>query len=545
MSREALYVLASRARDRTTLYVATHDQPFDDDPRIDRARIDPRAYAAREVLLTIIATEGAVLPATETITLAQEEAGSLATLVPRYLHVAHADAAGRYADAAVTALGPGSGGDLVSDPAWGAVTRRLYDAEGAGWDPARLLSLVAGQRELGSADSVAEVLSWRIDGYLTEHPTPPLRDGFSPEPGAVARERLATAAGSVLGPQLTSRARQEKAWPALIAALRRAEDAAFDAGELLAAVAGPGGLRTARSVSEVLAWRVSRYLAAHPADAQRATSDGPARPTREVLLPWVQRPHWDGDDARSLGHWLTEAADLIAARVDELAATAVRHRPPWMLPLGQPPSDAEAERHWLRHVAIIAAYRDQHKITSDDPRQVLGPYPESGRAGHKAYWHAAESVLTARRLAGLDAPAVAATAEAQARVQVAADIYRALPDHERAAISTEMAAKLGPLWFGDRTEPDQDATTQPVHAATLTRTLTEYGHLTATPEPGRKGTVIHEPVEAQLARRGPTRRPIAARKPSAARAPEREPVQRREQLIRPDLPAQPGRQHRH
>jgi hypothetical protein len=49
-------------------------------------------------------------------------------------------------------------------------------------------------------------------------------------------------------------------------------DADFDAGELLAAVARPGGLRTARSVSEVLAWRVSRYLPR-------------TRPTRSLLPP--------------------------------------------------------------------------------------------------------------------------------------------------------------------------------------------------------------------------------------------------------------------
>jgi hypothetical protein len=116
MTREALYVLASRARERTTLYVATHDQPFDDDPRVDRARIDPRAYAAREVLLNIIATDGAVLPATETITVAQQEAGSLATLVPQYLHVAHADAAARYATAAASAVGADDGAALVADP---------------------------------------------------------------------------------------------------------------------------------------------------------------------------------------------------------------------------------------------------------------------------------------------------------------------------------------------------------------------------------------------------------------------------------------------
>jgi hypothetical protein len=36
MTRENLYVLASRARERTTFYVATHDLPFDEDDRVDR-----------------------------------------------------------------------------------------------------------------------------------------------------------------------------------------------------------------------------------------------------------------------------------------------------------------------------------------------------------------------------------------------------------------------------------------------------------------------------------------------------------------------------
>jgi hypothetical protein len=291
--------------------------------------------------------------------------------------------------------------------------------------------------------------------------------------------------------------------------MRRAEDADFDPGELLAAVAGSGGLRTAPSITEDLAWRVNRYLAAHPAEAEHASPDGqasdPGRPAREVLLPWVQRPRWDGDDARPLGQWLAQAGDLITARVDELAATAVRQRPPWMLPLGHPPADPEAERQWIHHIAVIAAYRDQQKITSDDPRQVLGPYPESGRAGHKAYWHAAESVLAARRLAGLDAPAVAGTAEAQARVQVAADIYRVLPADERALISTEMATRLGPLWFGDRAEPDADAASQPVHSATLATTLIARGDMTTTTEPTRF-RAVDEPVEATSVRRGLARK---------------------------------------
>src|SRR6202035_5135995 len=105
---------------------------------------------------------------------------------------------------------------------------------------------------------------------------------------------------------------------------------------------------------------------------------------------------------------------------------------------------------------------------------------ESGQPGHKGYWHAAESVLAARHLAGLDPTTPAATPNSQTRAQLAADIYRTLPESERAAISTDMAARLGPLWFGNRTSPDEDAAAQLAHAATLADTLTRRGHLTVT-----------------------------------------------------------------
>jgi conjugative relaxase-like TrwC/TraI family protein len=531
MSRETLYVLASRAREKTTLYVATHDLPFDEDPRVDRVRLDPRAYAAREVLLNIIATEGAALPAMETITIAQEQAGSLATLVPRYLHVAHQDAQQRYADAAVTALGAAGGTELAADSAWHAVVRRLYEAEGSGWDPAKLLTTVAGQRELGSADSIAEVLSWRLDAYLAGNPVPP-RDGDRPyESEPAARKRLAEIATTTLGPQLTERAEAERAWPALIAALRRADNADTDPAELLSAAVSAGEVRTARSISEILAWRITRRLATC-ADAERTRDDAgtptQVNPSRDGLLPWVAGPLPGAECSGALGRWLNDAADLITARVDELAGTAVRHRPPWMLPLGQPPADPERERQWNRHIAIIAAYRDQHQVTTDDLRQVLGPYPEQGKAGHKAYWHAAESILVARRLAGLDAPVIGANANAQARAQVAADIYRALPQDERTAISNEMATKLGMMWFGDRAEPDEDATTRPVHAVTLIDTLAAHGHMTSVAESARRQPAIREPVEAELARRGPKSGPSTASR--------RAPGQGREVAVTPAVP---------
>ena len=85
--------------------------------------------------------------------------------------------------------------------------------------------------------------------------------------------------------------------------------------------------------------------------------------------------------------------------------------------------------------------RDQHKITADDP-QILGPYAEPGHAGHKAYWHAAESVLAARQLARLE-PANGTPADSRASAQLAADIYRNLPDDQHAAVAELVAMKAG------------------------------------------------------------------------------------------------------
>lgn len=412
------------------------------------------------VLLNIVATEGAALSATETITVAQEQAGSLATLVPRYLHAAHQHAEDRYRDAAMGVFGSDGGRNLLADSAWGAVARRLYDAETSGWDPARLLGTARNMRELDTADSVAEVMAWRIDVILAGTPEPP-RTGQPHESPAAARIRLAGIAASILGPRSAERARNETAWPALIAALRRAENAGHDPARVLAEAASTHELRTARSISEVLAWRISRHLAAHPGPAAGPPT-GPAQD--QNLLPWIASPPHaqEAPNSATMPGYLTGAAALITARTSQFTDRAVRERPAWMSMLGQQPGEARTRQHWLRHVAIIAAYRDQHQVTTNDPRQVLGPYPEPGHAGHTAYWHAAESVLATRRLTGLDNTGRRHADQAQA--QVAADIYRTLPGDERATIAAAVAVKSGALWFSDRSQADEHAATHPAYA---------------------------------------------------------------------------------
>lgn len=106
---------------------------------------------------------------------------------------------------------------------------------------------------------------------------------------------------------------------------------------------------------------------------------------------------------------------------------------------------------------MIAAYRDQHKITTEDPRQVLGPYAETGRAGHRAYWHAAESVLAARRLAGLE-PANGASADARARAQIAADTTVA--HLMTSAPGSPQQSPPPPARYGSAIPPDPTSTAQ-------------------------------------------------------------------------------------
>jgi hypothetical protein len=91
------------------------------------------------------------------------------------------------------------------------------------------------------------------------------------------------------------------------------------------------------------------------------------------------------------------------------------------------------------------------------------------------------------------------------RVQVASDIYRALPESARAEISTEMARKLGPLWFGNPTRPDEEAASQPVHALALTQTLARHGHATADAPRATQSTAPGDTVEAGSVRRIPAR----------------------------------------
>jgi hypothetical protein len=309
------------------------------------------------------------------------------------------------------------------------------------------------------------VLAWRIGTQLDTHSYPALRQT---QPGS---------------PEMNPRT-----WILLAWTLKAAENTGRNAEEFLTPMASApdpaGALQT-------LTHATRQHAPEHP----------------PALLPWINPPPAPSPASSDseITPYLCTSADAISARVRTLTEAATRTQPSWMNALGAPPEDQAGRHQWLHHVGIIAAYRDQYQVSSDDPRQVLGPYAEPSHAGHTAYWHAAASVLTARTLAGLE-PAPARTDSV--RAQVAADLYLSLPDAERAALSAVMAERLGTLWFGTRTETDDHAATQPMYAHQLTAALAEHGDLTRPATlPGRWGGMAltalpgaEPPVEVTFAR---------------------------------------------
>lgn len=57
---------------------------------------------------------------------------------------------------------PGLAEQILAEPGWYALAATIADAEAAGHDPAALLTNAVERRELGTADSVSDVLVWRM-----------------------------------------------------------------------------------------------------------------------------------------------------------------------------------------------------------------------------------------------------------------------------------------------------------------------------------------------------------------------------------------------
>ena len=566
MGRENFYVIVSRARHGTTLYVATHElASLDEDEHVDAVKFDPGAYAAREILEHVVARETAELSATEQIRASFDEAESLCSLVPQYEHALDVATDSHYRRTVEGVL-PDLAPAIIGDSAWHAVLRALRDADAAGWDVPELLRCTAHGRELATADSMAQVISWRLRQVIDTDPTPLPGDAEIRYHSILADLDPALAADAALAPLPTiptarthtdekpehsyeqavyetlgtahaNAARREGTWTTLLLALRRVNALGLNPTEVLESVIDRRTLGAGAPVCQPVAlavhhhldaqatgttndsrtiWRrITRALAqlelagtepsaalvdalghvrtrpgsatltalAEQLQSTARDSDGPLLPTWLRTARPITAPHW-----RS---YLEARAELIDRRVKQLAQTAASERPAWTEHFAIEPADPAEREAWLSHLSTVAAYRDQYRVPDDDPDHPLGPYPESGRVGHRAYWVAAASVLTLRGASPNPDPSWG---------RLAADRYRTLDIDQQNRIAVELAERLGRDWLGNKHEPAADAD-QLVYRQELAAILVGHGHLDV-PEPGPGPRVSRAPSA-----RGRTKQP--------------------------------------
>jgi conjugative relaxase-like TrwC/TraI family protein len=151
----------------------------------------------------------------------------------------------------------------------------------------------------------------------------------------------------------------EDEFPTLAAALRRAEARGLD---IESAVRDLARERGDLEVADLTA-RLNR-------DAARRATPNRTQPGFVAGLIPRARGLMSQDDAEAL----EARAALIESRATALVTEATGQGAPWILSMGQPPSEIEAKKRWTASAVTIAAYRDRYGIVSALP---LGGRPES------------------------------------------------------------------------------------------------------------------------------------------------------------------------
>jgi conjugative relaxase-like TrwC/TraI family protein len=157
LSREGLYVGASRGAEHNTMYVVTHE---DEDRRPADERPDRLG-----VLAGVLEREGAEQSASEVMREEMLGAESLARLEPMWADVVEERTRQDTERQILAALDGETAERLAQDKALPNVARLVRQAEVAGFDQDQLIETVT-RRELASAESPATVLAWRIEHHI-------------------------------------------------------------------------------------------------------------------------------------------------------------------------------------------------------------------------------------------------------------------------------------------------------------------------------------------------------------------------------------------
>lgn len=163
MTRQQLYAALSRGRFENHAHIEVEQQLDVDVERAPDARADKA-----EVLRQIIARDGAERSATETLREEMDAPHRLDHLIPQYTYAIETLGTERQhakQDALAAVFGHQQAAVMLADPAGDALLAELNHHP----DLVAAIATAAAERELGSADSVAQVMQWRLEKLRDLH----------------------------------------------------------------------------------------------------------------------------------------------------------------------------------------------------------------------------------------------------------------------------------------------------------------------------------------------------------------------------------------
>lgn len=170
MTREQLYVAATRGRDSNRFYAIT-DTMVD----VERHHRPESVRAIREVLDAVLKRAEEIDSALVMMNAEADRAVSLATLAPAYrdayARVLDPGRDTRITEAVTAALGSEMAATILGEDAWPALRERLAEHELAGADVEALVAAAVASRPLDGARSVSQVLHHRVGPAAPETPS--------------------------------------------------------------------------------------------------------------------------------------------------------------------------------------------------------------------------------------------------------------------------------------------------------------------------------------------------------------------------------------
>jgi hypothetical protein len=129
------------------------------------------------------------------------------------------------------------------------------------------------------------------------------------------------------------------------------------------------------------------------AESYRHTPDADGA---EILPAWLTVPprvlEHEGEADEPLRASLDSLTAHMRDRIQELTDRAISERSGWIEDNRTTPRTPQQEAEWRSHVATVAAYREQHRITSEDPVRPLGPVVAADESDHLVHRQAEISV---------------------------------------------------------------------------------------------------------------------------------------------------------